>query len=84
MMRYVGGLSILVMAGCAIPLRNGDDAPALGRKQVTQKIMPDTLVAWDGTRCQTTAGKFRKTDLRTDAWCIWQVPPRHGSSAALR
>lgn len=84
MMRGVGVLMVVMLAGCALPLRNGPNAPELGRKQVTQKIMPDTLVAWDGTRCQTTKGKFAKTDLRSDAWCIWQVTPHPGTAAAVR
>lgn len=77
-------LALAVLGGCAIPLRGGENPPALGRKTVTQKIMPDTLVAFDGTRCTPTSGKFRKTTLRTDAWCIWIVPPRAGTPYAPR
>ncbi len=79
--RRLASLAAVVLAGCAIPLRNGDNAPTLARKVVTQKLLPDTLVASDGTRCTTTAGKFRKTTLRSDAWCIWLVSARPGTSA---
>lgn len=77
MLRISAAILLLVtLSGCAIPLRNGEDAPALGRKTVTRKIMPDTLVAFDDTRCATTQGKFTKTQLKTEAWCIWLVPSR--------
>ncbi len=82
--RIRGLLAALLITGCAIPLRNGDNAPTLARKVVTQKLMPDTLVASDGTRCTPTAGKFRQAELRSAAWCIWLVPPPAGSAAALR
>ena len=82
--RRFASLAVALLAGCAIPLRNGDNAPALARKVVTQKLLPDTLVAADGTRCVTTAGKFRKTALQSPAWCIWLVPSRFGTAAAAR
>ena len=82
--RTLAALAAITLAGCAIPLRNGDDAPTLTRKTVTQKLMPDTLVAFDGTRCTTTSGRFRDTSIRSNAWCLWLVPPRAGTAAALR
>ena len=70
-----------LLAGCAIPLRSGVGAPTLDRKTVTQKVMPDTLVAFDGTRCTPSKGKFARTQLKTNAWCIWQIPTRtHGAT----
>ncbi len=80
--RILATVAAALLAGCAIPLRNGENAPTLARKVVTQKLLPDTLIASDGTRCTPTSGKFRKTTLRSDAWCIWLVPPRSGPSAA--
>ena len=70
----------VTLGGCAIPLRGGDNPPTLERKIVTQKVMPDTLVAFDGTRCTPTRGKFHKTTLNQNAWCIWLVPRRPGNT----
>jgi hypothetical protein len=80
--RTIATVAAELLAGCAIPLRNGENAPTLTRKVVAQKLLPDTLVRSDGTRCTPTAGKFRKTTLRSDAWCLWLVPPRSGPSVA--
>ena len=77
-------LVLVLASGCAIPLRNGENAPTLARKTVTQKLLPDTLVASDGTRCTPTSGKFAATSIRADAWCIWLTPPRLGTAASPR
>ena len=71
-----------LLTGCAIPLRNGLDAPALARKSVVRKVAPDTLVALDGTRCTPTSRKFQATDVQKTVWCIWLVPTKPGSTSA--
>ena len=72
----------LLLTACAIPLRNGLDAPALARKSVVRKVAPDTLVALDGTRCTPTSRKLQATDVQAAVWCIWLVPTKPGSTSA--
>jgi hypothetical protein len=67
----------LLLSGCAsIPLpvaggRKTEPAPALERKRVAAKRAPADLIAEDGTRCLATKRRFERTEVGSEAWCVW-------------
>ncbi|CAN5180235.1 hypothetical protein BH24GEM2_BH24GEM2_07710 [soil metagenome] len=80
-------LALLVsVAACAsIPLPDvaGRETPALERKTVVAKQEPQELIAADGTRCTSGAGKFERVRPGDRVWCVWQRSDRAASSAVL-
>jgi hypothetical protein len=70
-------LAALLASGCgSIPLptrglHGVDPAPSLGRKLVTGKEPPVTLIAEDGTRCLTSRDRFERTRIGSEVWCVW-------------
>jgi hypothetical protein len=43
-------------------------------KRVAGKEPPATLIAEDHTRCVVTEGRYRETEIGSDAWCAWRAP----------
>lgn len=70
-------LAALFACGCgSIPLptrglHGVDPAPSLGRKLVTGKEPPVSLIGEDGTRCITSRGRFERTRIGSKVWCLW-------------
>ena len=62
------------VSSCALTnrLQLGGDGGGPGRKTVSAKEEPLTLVALDGTECTVTSAKFNRTKIGDMVWCAWR------------
>ncbi len=44
----------------------------IGRRRVSAKEAPETLVAVDGARCTVDSEKFERTKSGDSVWCMWK------------
>lgn len=66
-------IAVCSFSGCALPPRlqaGGGTGP--GYKTVSAKYAPSTLVAFDGSECRVTAGRFERTQVGDRIWCFWR------------
>ena len=57
--------------GGATPSGGAVSAGSLTEKTVTAKQEPATIIAFDGSVCVVTEGRFRETVIGEKVWCVW-------------
>jgi hypothetical protein len=77
MRTLVAVLLLAATAGCnlfsgfPLPGPKGQASRQIERKLVSDKVPPQELVAYDGTRCVVTEDRFRRTAVGQRIWCVW-------------